>query len=154
MAKKKFLDKQFFEKLAKDVIPMYRKHIFIDAKDVNDKPFPKEYSQPYGSLKKAGRLPMQDKASAGSTAPYLTGALMRDFKMIKNPDSKGFSFGTSSYGGRVNNLAKMKKKRVLSTDKKPLPDKIEKHVIKSAVKYCFEEVLKKEIKGKTIKIKL
>ena len=154
MARKKFLDEKFFKQLAKDVIPMYRRHIFLDAKDIDDKPFPKKYSEPYGTLKKSNMLPMQDGASAGSYAPYLTGALMKDFKMIKDPDSKGFSFGTSSYSGRVNNLANMKKKRVLSTDKKPLPDKIEKHVIKSAVKYCFEEVLKKEIKGKTIKIKL
>ena len=152
MAKKKFLDKAFFEQLAKDLIPMYRRHIFIDAKDIDSKPFPKKYSEPYGTLKKSYRLPRQDAASAGSSAPYLTGDLMRDFKLIKKPNDKGFSFGTTSYGGRVKNLAK--NKRVISKDKKPLPDKIEKFVIKQAVKYVLEEVLKKEIKGKTIRIKL
>ena len=97
-------------------------------------------------------MPRQDAASAGSSAPYLTGDLMRDFKLIKKPNDKGFSFGTTSYGGRVKNLAK--NKRVISKDKKPLPDKIEKFVIKQAVKYVLEEVLKKEIKGKPIRIKL
>ena len=152
MAKKKFLDKAFFEQLAKDLIPMYRRHIFIDAKDIDSKPFPKKYSEPYGTLKKSNRLPRQDAASAGSSAPYLTGDLIRDFKLIKKPKDKGFSYGTTSYGGRVKNLAK--NKRVISKDKKPLPDKIEKFVIKQAVKYVLEEVLKKEIKGKTIRIKL
>ena len=150
--KKKFLDRKFFEELSKDVVPMYRKHIFTDAKDIDSKPFPKSYSEPYGTLKKSNMLPMQDAASAGSYAPFLTGALMRDFKLINKPNNKGFSFGTTSYGGRVNNLAD--NKRVISRQNKPLPDKIEKFVIKSAVKYVFEEVLKKEIKSKTIRIKL
>ena len=152
MAKKKFLDKPFFEQLAKDVIPMYRRHIFIDAKDIENKKFKKYKSASYAKRKKAGKLPRQDAASAGSVAPYVTGDLMRDFKMIQSPDNKGFSFGTTSYGGRVKYLAD--NKRVISTTKKPLPDKIEKFVIKKAVKYVFEEVLKKEIKGKTIRIKL
>ena len=152
MAKKKFLDEKFFRQLAKDVIPMYRRHIFIDEKDIEGKKFKPYKSASYASRKKANKLPRQDAASAGSLAPYVTGDLMRDFKLIKEPDSKGFSFGTTSYGGRVKHLAE--NKRVISTNKKPLPDKIEKFVIKRAVKYIFEEVLKKEIKGKRIRIKL
>ena len=152
MAKKKFLDEKFFRQLSKDVIPMYRRHIFIDAKDIDNKPFPKSYSEPYGTLKATNKLPRQDAASAGSTAPYVSGDLMRDFKLIKKPNNKGFSFGTTSYGGRVNNLSK--KKRVISRDNKPLPDKISNFVMKSVGKYVFEEVLRKEFKGKTIRIKL
>ena len=151
MAKKKFLDEKFFRQLSKDVIPMYRRHIFLDAKDIDGKTFP-NYKEPYKTLKATNNLPRQDAASAGSYAPYLTGDLMRDFKPINKPNNKGFSFGTTSYGGRVKNLAD--NKRVISRQNKPLPDKIEKFVIKSAVKYAFEEVLKKEIKGKTIRIKL
>ena len=151
MAKKKFLDEKFFRQLSKDVIPMYRRHIFLDAKDIDGKTFP-NYKEPYKTLKATNKLPRQDAASAGSYAPFLTGALMRDFKLINKPNNKGFSFGTTSYGGRVKNLAD--NKRVISRQNKPLSDKIEKFVIKSAVKYAFEEVLKKEIKGKTIRIKL
>ena len=152
MAKKKFLDEKFFRQLAKDVIPMYRRHIFIDEKDIEGKKFKPYKSASYASRKKANKLPRQDAASAGSLAPYVTGDLMRDFKLIKEPDSKGFSFGTTSYGGRVNNLSK--KKRVISRDNKPLPDKISNFVMKSVGKYVFEEVLRKEIKSKTIRIKL
>ena len=152
MAKRKFLDEKFFRQLAKDVIPMYRRHIFLDGKDIDSKPFPKKYSEPYGTLKKANMLPRQDAASAGSYAPYLTGDLMRDFKLIKKANNNGFSFGTTSYGGRVKNLANQK--RVISRNNKPLPDKISNFVMKSAIKYTFEEVLKKEFKGKTIKITL
>ena len=152
MAKrKKFLGEKFFRQLAKDVIPMYRRHIFLDAKDIDDKPFP-GYKEPYKTLKATNKLPRQDKASAGSTAPYVSGDLMRDFKLIKKPNNKGFSFGTTSYGGRVKNLAE--NKRVISRDNKPLPDKISNFVMKSVGKYVFEEVLKKEFKGKTIRIKL
>ena len=151
MAKRKFLDEKFFRKLSKDVIPMYRRHIFLDAKDIDGKTFPK-YKDPYKTLKATNKLPLQDKSSAGSTAPYLTGDLMRDFKLIKKPNNKGFSFGTTSYGGRVKKLAK--NKRVISTNKKPLPDKISNFVMKSVGKYVFEEVLKKEIKGRKIRIKL
>ena len=151
MAKKKFLDEKFFRQLSKDVIPMYRRHIFLDAKDIDGKTFP-NYKEPYKTLKATNKLPRQDAASAGSTAPYVSGDLMRDFKLIKKPNNKGFSFGTTSYGGRVNNLSK--KKRVISRDNKPLPDKISNFVMKSVGKYVFEEVLRKEFKGKTIRIKL
>ena len=44
--------------------------------------------------------------------------------------------------------------RVISRDNKPLPDKISNFVMKSVTKYVFEEVLRKEFKGKTIRIKL
>ena len=151
MARRKFLDVKFFRQLSKDVIPMYRRHIFLDAKDIDDKTFP-NYKEPYKTLKATNKLPRQDAASAGSTAPYVSGDLMRDFKLIKKPNNKGFSFGTTSYGGRVNNLSK--KKRVISRDNKPLPDKISNFVMKSVTKYVFEEVLRKEFKGKTIRIKL
>ena len=151
MAKRKFLDEKFFRQLSKDIIPMYRKHIFLDEKDIDGKKFP-GYKEPYKTLKATNKLPRQDAASAGKVSPYLTGDLMRDFQLIKKPNNKGFSFGTPVYGGRVKKLAK--NKRVISTNKKPLPDKIANFVMKSAVKYAFEEVLKKEIKGRKIRIKL
>ena len=150
MAKRKFLDEKFFRQLAKDVIPMYRRHIFLDEKDIDDNNFP-NYKEPYKTLKATNQLPRQDAASAGKKSPYVTGDLMKDFKKIKIGNDR-FEFGTTSYGGRVKKLAKQK--RVISKDTKALPDKIGKFVMKSAVKYAFDEVLKKEIKGKTIRIKL
>lgn len=151
MKRKKFLDFKFFKELSKDVIPMYRRHIFLDEKDIDDKKFPK-YKDPYKTLKATNQLPRQDAKSAGKRSPYLTGDLMKDFKLIGKPNDKGFAFGTTSFGGRVKHLRD--KKRIISTNKKPLPKHIQEFVIKKAVKYCFEEVLRKEIKGKTIRIKL
>ena len=147
----RILGMEFFNKLAKDVIPMYRSHIFIDAKDVFGEKFSSDYSSPYGELKAAGKLKRQS-GSGKYNAPVVSGDLKGDWgKLQVTPNM--LSFGTKAYGGRVKHLAE--NGRVISTDKKALPDHIANHVIKEAKKAGMKNVRKQFPKGtKTIKIRL
>ena len=105
MIKGKFpFDTKFFIQLAKDVVPMFRKHTFMDALDVKGKKF-KRYSDNYGKEKRTGGLFRQASEFKDSTAPVLTSDLLRDWK-LQGVTSTGFKFGTLVYGGRVKNLAK------------------------------------------------
>ena len=144
------LDAKFFKKLAKDVVPMYRRHIWIDAKDIDDTKF-KQYSPEYSIAKKSGKLKRAAKKWANKTAPALTGDLHNSFGLMGSIRANGFTFGTSVYGGRVKNLAKMG--RVISKEGKALPTKIENFVMKEAKDYSMKK-LEGMIKGKTIRIKL
>ena len=144
------LDRKFFEKLRKDVIPMYRRHIWIDEKDVNNKKFPK-YSTAYSIAKKSGKLKRAAKKWKDSTAPALSGDLHNSIDQIETR-SDGFKFGTTVYGARVKNLAKMG--RLLSTDKQPLPEKVEKFIDKEANQYVNKRFEKELPRKKTIRIKL
>ena len=143
------LDRKFFAKLREDVIPMYRRHIWIDEKDANDVKFPK-YSSAYGIAKRGRKLKGSAKKWANSKAPALSGLLHNSFGLIETrPD--GFKFGTTVYGARVKNLEKMG--RLLSTKKQPLPKKIQKFIIKEADNY-FMKGMKKNFKDKKINLNL
>ena len=143
------LDRKFFNKLRKDVIPMYRRHIWIDEKDVNDKKFP-NYSSAYGIAKRGRKLKGSAKKWANSKAPALSGLLHNSFDLIETR-SDGFKFGTTTYGARVKNLAKMG--RLLSTKSQPLPKKIQKFIIKEADDYFMKE-MKKNFKDRKIDFNL
>ena len=140
------LDFTFFRKLAKGVVPRFRKHTFIDAKDVHDRKF-KNYSKKYGDAKRSGRLPRQATEFSQSTAPVLSSDLLRDYKLIGTRVS-GFSFGFPVRGGRVEHLAKMG--RVISTEAKAVPKKIENYIMKEANNYVNNKLRK--IKGRTFNI--
>tara|TARA_Y100001963_G_scaffold160246_1_gene269594 strand:- start:5828 stop:6259 length:432 start_codon:yes stop_codon:yes gene_type:complete len=142
------LDKRFFEKYGPDVVSKFRKHIFEDAKDVFGNKF-KKYSNRYGKLKRADKFKRQASEFANSTAPVLTSDLLRDWKMVKEPYSSGFSFGTVAHGGKVKNLKRLG--RVITTRSKPVPDGVSKFLDRSAVKYIKSKV-KKNLKGGTFKI--
>tara|TARA_R100001594_G_scaffold121595_2_gene157516 strand:- start:4180 stop:4623 length:444 start_codon:yes stop_codon:yes gene_type:complete len=142
MIKGKFpFDAKFFKQLAKDVVPMFRKHTFMDALDVKGKKF-KRYSDKYGEAKRTGSLFRQASEFKDSTAPVLTSDLLRDWK-LQGTSSTGFTFGTATQGGKIVNLKRLG--RVISTDKEPLPKKISKHIIKQADKYVQARLNK--IKG-------
>ena len=140
------LDSKFFLELSKDVVPMFRKHTFMDALDVKGKKF-KGYSTDYGIAKRSGKMFRQATEFANSRAPILSSDLLRDYKLI-GTSSSGFKFGFATQGGKVNSLAKMG--RVISTESKPIPDKIEKFIMKKADKYVKKELGK--IKGRTFNI--
>ena len=130
---------------------MFRKHTFIDALDIKGKKF-KGYKNPqdpysYGNLKKTGTMFRQASEFKNSTAPILTSDLLRDYK-LQGTSSSGFKFGFATRGGRVEHLAKMG--RVISTESKPIPDKIAKFVMAEANKYVKKELGK--IKGGTFNI--
>jgi hypothetical protein len=141
------LDKKFFLKYGPDTVAKFRKHTFIDAKDVFDKPF-KKYSTEYGDAKRANKFKRQATEFASSTAPVLTSDLLRDFKMIVKPNNKGFGFGTVAHGGKVERLAKMG--RVITADNQPVPDDIEKWLLRNGNKYIDKKL--KKIKGFKVKI--
>ena len=151
------LDRIFWDKVRKSVIPKYRDHIFgtksrgMKAKDVFGKAYD-DYVDPqdsnsYGNRKKAGKIKKQRKNYKLSKAPVLTGALMNDFQ-LRSTGSSGFSFGTIAQGGTAKMLAKMG--RVITSESKPIPDKVGKHIIREADKYVKKKL--KKTKGKTFNI--
>ena len=145
------LDAPFFFKIGPEVVAKFRKHTFMDALDIKGNKF-KGYdktpaSKKYGEAKRSGNLYRQASEFSQSTAPVLTSDLLRDWTMRKNSAS-GFSFGTLAHGGKVVSLAK--KGRVISTETKPIPDKIEKYIMKEADKYVLNKLGK--IKGRTFNI--
>ena len=140
------LDGKFFIGLAKDVVPMFRKHTFMDALDVKGKKF-KRYSTKYGEAKRSGILKRQATEFANSTAPVLSSDLLRDYKLVKITSS-GFQFGFPTQGGKVINLAKMG--RVISSEADPIPKELDKFVMKQADKYVNKRLGK--IKGRTFNI--
>ena len=93
------LDRKFFLELSKDVVPMFRKHTFINALDVNGKKF-KGYSTDYGISKRSGTMFRQASEFKNSTAPVLSSDLLRDYK-LQGTSSSGFKFGFATRGGRV-----------------------------------------------------
>lgn len=143
---------EFFKKIRKDVIPMVRRHIFIDAKDVDSESFSDDYSEPYKSLKASGSLPRQSKRGK-INAPLVSGDLRNDFGPLELSDHH-CSFGWKVHGGRVKKLEKMG--RVLTKEGKALPQKVEDHVMKEARKYGKAELDKvsKTFKGKKFRIRI
>tara|TARA_Y100000593_G_scaffold85101_1_gene161686 strand:- start:359 stop:805 length:447 start_codon:yes stop_codon:yes gene_type:complete len=146
------LDIRFFKKLRKDVIPKVRRHIFIDAKDVHSKSFSKDYSEPYKTLKKQGKLPRQGRKGK-LNAPFVSGDLRNDFQPLELSNSH-CAFGWKVWGGRVKKLEKQG--RILTEDGKALPKKIEKFVMSEAREYAQKELDKvgKDFKGKKFKIRV
>ncbi len=163
------LDGKFFIGLAKDVVPMFRKHTFMDALDVKGKKFKRYSTYPskwasmgmkksarglipkggisYAEAKKTGQMKRQATEFANSTAPVLSSDLLRDYKLVKITSS-GFQFGFPTQGGKVINLAKMG--RVISSEADPIPKKLDKFVMKQADKYVNKRLGK--IKGRTFNI--
>ena len=147
MIKGKFpFDIKFYTELAKDVVPMFRKHTFIDALDVKGRKF-KKYSEKYGLAKRSGKLFRQATEFSKSTAPVLSSDLLRDWK-LQGTNATGFKFGTLAHGAKINNLERLG--RVISTDKEPVPKKIEKFIMSQADKYVKKRLGK--IKGGTVNI--
>jgi len=137
------LDRKFFFKHGPDLVACFRKHIFMDGKDVFGKKF-KGYSKKYGEAKRTGNLFRQATEFKNSTAPILTSDLLGDWKM-RSIGSSGFKFGTMVHGGKVKHLEKLG--RVISTDNKPIPDGCKKKFMASADRYVKKE-LSKITKGK------
>ena len=141
------IDKKFF-KIGANVVAKFREHTFTKALDINGKKF-KGYSTKYGANKRANKLKRQATEFANSTAPVLSSDLLRDWKLLKVTNN-GFSFGTKSFGDRVEHLAKMG--RVISKNGKALPKDIERFLMREADKYVKNKLGK--IKGATINMKI
>ena len=137
------LDRKFFLEYGPDLVACFRKHIFMDAKDVYGKPF-KGYSDEYGQAKRTGTLFRQATEFKDSNAPILTSDLLRDWKM-RSTGASGFKFGTMVHGGKVIGLAKMG--RVISASDKLIPDECARKLKANADRYVKKE-LKKITKGK------
>lgn len=146
------LDRKFFIKNAANIVARYRKHIFdpagggSGARDVKGNTY-KAYTSKYSIAKKSAKLKRSDTKFSQNKAPVLTGDLLKDFQGF-DLISGGFKFGTPTQGGKVNNLAKMG--RVISSEAKPLPDKVSKYIMDRADKYVKAKLGK--IKGGTFNI--
>ena len=146
------LDRKFFIENAANIVARYRKHIFDPAgggsaaKQVDNKPYP-SYTSKYSIAKKSTKIKRSDTKFAQSKAPVLTGDLLKDFQGFQLI-SGGFKFGTPTQGGKVKNLAKLG--RVISSESKPVPDKVEKYILRQAEKYVNKKLGK--IKGRTFNI--
>tara|TARA_Y100001963_G_scaffold72041_1_gene100131 strand:- start:242 stop:772 length:531 start_codon:yes stop_codon:yes gene_type:complete len=159
------LDRKFFSKNAANIVARYRKHIFDPtgggkkAKQVTGRPYP-DYSKKGENVGwrtigegtnrrsvfidsyKNKKLKKGDSKFAQSNAPVFTRALMNDFQGFQLI-SGGFRFGTPTQSGKVKNLAKLG--RVISSERKPLPDSVSKYIMIQADKYVKKKLGK--IKG-------
>ena len=146
------LDRRFFSKIAINTVARYRKFIFDPdgggkgAKQVDGKSYP-TYTTGYSKAKKSAKIKRSDSKFSGSNAPVLTGDLYKDFQGFKLI-SGGFSFGTPTQGAKVDHLSKLGRK--ISTNAKPLPDKVGKYIMDQAEKYVKQELGK--IKSRTFNI--
>ena len=140
--------KEFFRGLSIEVMKKYRKHIFEDGKDVNDKKF-KPYSKEYGERKRANTFKLQDSDYANKVSPVLTGALMEDLAVTK-PSCTGFFLGWNVWGSKVISLNKQG--REITTKDKPLPDSVVKFMDKEAESYIHKTHIKPNCKTTKHKI--
>ena len=146
------LDKKFWDKLSLKVIPRYRKHIFgttsggKKAKDVYGKSYPVYKDK--GIRKRLGVGKRQSAKYKDSNAPVFTGDLLRDFK-LRQTSSKGFSFGTTSHGGKAKHLEEMG--RVIASDDQPLPKDIMDLIIREAGKEAMKDI-DKNIKSRKFSV--
>ena len=122
---------------------MYRRHIWIDEKDVNDQKFP-IYSTAYAIAKKSGKLKRSSKKWRNKRSPALSGALHNSIGIMETR-TDGFKFGTTTYGSRVKNLEDMG--RLLSTKKTPIPKKMQGFIVEEAENYIMDK-MKKDFKDK------
>ena len=137
------LDKKFWIKEGPIVRDKYRKHIFAKARDVNSKSF-KGYTSKYGKRKRANEFKRQASKYANSKAPVLTGDLLKDFTLISTSNT-GFIVGWSTYGARVEHLAK--NGRILTTSTQPLPKGIIQYLLSKSNRY-----IKKKLGPNTTKV--
>tara|TARA_R100001530_G_scaffold134023_1_gene108227 strand:- start:854 stop:1294 length:441 start_codon:yes stop_codon:yes gene_type:complete len=142
------LDLKFFLKVGPRVRDRYREHIFDKALDVNGKKF-KGYKEPYGSMKRGNKFKLQSSKYANSTAPVLTESLLEDYSLVRTT-SGGFQIGWTTFGKVVDSLNK--RGRVLTSDNRPLPDKVAKYLLDQAEDYGDTKLKKTFPKSKTFKI--
>ena len=151
------LDKKFWQSIDSKVVARYREAIYDNvgkgsgARDVFDNPYQpykknKDGISEYAIKKQRGTIKRQKASFKDSTAPVLTGDLFNDFKLRKT-DNEGFTFGTTSWGGKVKNLERLG--RVISSDKKAIPDKVVDYIVEQAEAYG-EKVWKRQGGGKNI----
>ena len=127
------LNHKFFREVGTQIREAYRTHIFTKALDVNDKPFA-GYKDPYGSLKRAGKLSRQQTGFGKHTSPIVSTDLLRDYGTVSDKTSaKGFQMGWSSKGEVVASLNK--RGRLLSTKEQALPKAVAKLLEKETDKF-------------------
>ena len=146
------LDIGFFAILVRELPMQYRKYIFapdsgMGAKNVFGKAYP-PYSPEYSKAKKTGQIKRQAESFAGSTAPVLSGDLLKDFIAAQGLVTNGMGFGNISELGKVKSLERQG--RAISTNAQPLPKPVEKWIMKEADKYAKKQWSK--IKGRTFNI--
>tara|TARA_R100001594_G_scaffold136881_1_gene179522 strand:- start:576 stop:1028 length:453 start_codon:yes stop_codon:yes gene_type:complete len=145
------LDKGFFKILIKELPMRYRKYIFNPpsgraAKNVYGREYP-AYSTKYGIAKKTGQMKRQASSFANSTAPVLSGDLLKDFVATNSGLlSDGMGFGNITELGKVKNLEKQG--RAIATSDRPLPKPVEKWIMGEADRYSKEWWKKNAPKGR------
>ena len=132
------LNHKFFKEVGTQIREAYRTHIFTKALDVNDKPFA-GYKEPYGSLKRAGKLSRQQRGFGKINSPIVSTDLLRDYGTIYKTSAKGFQMGWSSKGEVVASLNK--RGRLLSTKEQALPKAVAKLLEVETDKFIKEEGL-------------
>ena len=145
------LDKGFFKILIKELPMRYRKYIFNPpsgraAKNVYGREYP-AYSTKYEIAKKTGQMKRQASSFANSTAPVLSGDLLKDFVATNSGLlSDGMGFGNITELGKVKNLEKQG--RAIATSDRPLPKPVGKWIMGEADRYSKEWWKKNAPKGR------
>lgn len=168
------LDKGFFRILIKELPMKYRKYIFNPpsgraAKNVYGREYPTYSTFPskwasmgmrksakdlipkggisYADAKKTGQMKRQASSFANSTAPVLSGDLLKDFVATNSGLlSDGMGFGNITELGKVKNLEKQG--RAIATSDRPLPKPVEKWIMGEADRYSKEWWKKNAPKGR------
>ena len=128
---KSVLDKPFWEELRKEIVPMFRKHVWKDGLDINSNPFPDHPPgyQAYKDANAAGRF-------KGTQVPGFTGQLHNSFGVVKTTDGS-LMFGTVTMSGRVNKLTKGigGRQREITNTEKVVPDHIGVRIAEMVCEY-------------------
>jgi hypothetical protein len=142
--KGKIVDRKFFNALGKRAARKYKDHIWNDQKDVYDRKF-KDYQEPYRTLKRSNKIRYQHGGSTNSKAPFLIGNFKNDFKHL-GADNGGFRMGWTSWGHLVGHLREMRpNKRVVTDKNQPMPEDIQKFIMKMVKKKTERYYPKKEV---------
>ena len=143
------LDREFFQKEGANTRDRYRDHIFRKAKDIKGSTFKPYKSKEYAQRKQAGKFKGFTKGDK-PTSPVLTGDLLRDYSLVE-VSNNGFAIGWIAQGAKVEWLKD--NGRVLTTSKKPLPEKILKNLFSKANLYIKKKT-KKVIPNKVVRHKI
>ena len=143
-------DMSFFTQLGKTVVKKHKSHIQKKKLDVRGKPFT-QYTKAYERRKTNGNaVKSGQRQESFSAVPdlTLTGDMFRSFKLLKS-DSKGFEYGivdskqanklignqTGFFGKNINKS----KKRLVSTERQPLPKDLQEMVMKEMYQKAVSE---------------
>ena len=137
MAITKLTEKSFWRKTGRFARDMYKDIIFEKGITVyGTKYLNGRYSKSYAISKASGKIKRSASAYANKVVPVLVGDLQNDFGSFLKPRHDGVQLGYPTQGFKVKWLRdKFNKAGTLTSEDKPLPDKVVKYITNEYHKY-------------------